>query len=209
MASVWKELNDLATDREIYDFTEEINKLDAKINPLTVLTNQIGKRGSIDSVKRIWYQETLDDRWDTLNAAFTPPGSAGADTMNVTHRQYFHQWDVVKVPSDGYVGIVYSAVSGTGAGTIAVSQIDDNTTLAASGENVLILGPAIEEGSAGVTAYQGTVDEMYNYTTTLQRAFSVTREVMVNAMHGGDELPRLQNKKGREMARDLEMHPQK
>ena len=29
---------------------------------------------------------------------------------------------------------------------------------------------------------------------------------MVNAIHGGDELPRLQNKKGREMARDMELH---
>ena len=60
-ASVSKELKNLTTDREIYDFTEEVNKLDAKINPLTVLTNQIGKRGSIDGVKHVWYQEELDN----------------------------------------------------------------------------------------------------------------------------------------------------
>jgi len=211
-----KELYDIdavATYRQIYDFTEEINKLDAKINPLTVLTNQVAKRGSIDSVKHIWYQEELDDRWDTLATDFTSTmasTTAATVTMSVTHPNYFHKWDVVKVPENGWVGIVSTANTSTESGNISLSAIQTITAAAASGsdsgENVLILGPAIEEGSSGVDAYQGTVTELYNYTSTLQRAFKITREVMVNALHGGDELARLQNKKGREAARDIELH---
>jgi len=211
MASTYKELNDLATDRQIYDFTEEVNKLDAKINPLTVLTNQIGKRGSISSVKHIWYQEELDNRWDTLADAFTSTSAATTSetTMSVTTGSRFHKWDVIKLPENGWVGIVCDAPSATGAADLTVSAINTVATTegdTAAGENILIMGPAIEEGSGGVDAYQGTVTERYNYTTTLQRAFAINREVMVNAMHGGDELARLQNKKGREAARDMELY---
>lgn len=207
----FKELNDLATDRQIYSFDEEINKLDAKINPLTVLTNQIGKRGSINGVKRIWYQEELDNRWDTLAAALTSTSAAAATcTMSVTTGSRFHKWDVVKVPECGYVGILTLAPSATGAATITLAAVETVTAAGSSGsdsgENLLVLGPAIEEGSDGVDAYQGNLTELYNFTTTLQRAFNVSREVMVNALHGGDELTRLQNKKGRESARDMEFH---
>jgi len=207
----YKELNDLTGQREIFDFTEEINKLDAKINPLTVLTNQVGKRGSMDSVKHYWYQEELDNRWDTLAAAFTSTSAAAATcTMSVTTGSRFHKWDVIKVPENGYVAILSTAPSATAAATITVSAIQTVTAASASGsdsgENILIMGPAIEEGSGGVDAYQGEVTELYNFTSTLQRTFSVTREVMKNAIHGGDELARLQNKKGREAARDMEFH---
>lgn len=214
MTSTFKELSELATDRQIYDFTEEVNKLDAKINPLTVLTNQVAKRGSIDGVQHIWYQEELDNRWDTLAEAFTSThaeDTASTVTLSVTHRNYFHKWDVVKIPSNDWVGIVRTGSAATTSGQITVAAIQTVTSAGetadvGAGENLLILGPAIEEGSAGVDAYQGTVTKRYNYTTTLQRAFGVNREVMVNAIHGGDELPRLQNKKGREMARDMELH---
>ena len=207
----FKELNDLATDRQIYSFDEDINKLDAKINPLTVLTNQIGKRGSINGVERVWYQEELDNRWDTLAAELTSTSAAAATcTMSVTTGSRFHKWDVVKVPECGYVGILSAAPSATGAATITLAAVETVTAAGSSGsdsgENLLIMGPAIEEGSDGVDAYQGNLTRLYNYTTTLQRAFSVSRETMVNALHGGDELVRLQNKKGRESARDMEFH---
>lgn len=207
----FKELNDLATDRQIYSFDEDINKLDAKINPLTVLTNQIGKRGSVNGVERVWYQEELDNRWDTLAASLTSTSAAAATcTMSVTTGSRFHKWDVVKVPECGFVGILSAAPSATGAATITLAAVETVTAGSGSGsdsgENLLIMGPAIEEGSDGVDAYQGDLTRRYNYTTTLQRAFSVTREVMVNALHGGDELVRLQNKKGRESARDMEFH---
>lgn len=208
-----KVLQDLIGAREIYDFTEEINKLDAKINPLTVLTNQVAKRGSLDSVKHYWYQEELDARWDTLNNGnFTSTfASAASTTMSVSDGSKFHKWDVIKVPVCGYIGILTLAPSTVtaAAATIsvtAISTVDTGAVDADSGENILIMGPAIEEGSTGVDAYQGKLVEKYNYTTTLQRTFNVSREVMVNAMHGGDELARLQNKKGREMARDMEFH---
>ena len=207
----YKELNDLTGEREIFDFTEEINKLDAKINPLTVLTNQIGKRGSMTSVKHFWYQEELDARWDTINdGSFTSTFAAAASTtISVTTGSRFHKWDVIKVPDNGYVGILTDAPDATGNATISVTAIATAATSegdTSSGENILIMGPAIEEGSGGVDAYQGEVTEIYNFTTTLQRTFSVTRETMVNAIHGGNELVRLQNKKGREAARDLEFH---
>ena len=202
-ASVSKELKNLVTDREEYDFTEEVNKLDAKINPLTVLTNQIGKRGSISAVKKVWYQEELDNRWDVLGGSKTAGVSGTADTVTCTNYTRFHKWDVLKIPETGYVGIVTAAASST---TLTTMCIGAGSGTATSGENIIIMGPAIQEGSAGVTAYQGALTEIYNLTTTLQRGFKVSREVMVNAMHGGDELARLQNKKGREAARDLEMH---
>lgn len=208
----FKELDNLTGDREIYDFTEEINKLDAKINPLTVLTNQIGKRGSLDSVKHYWYQEELDARWDTINDAnFDSAAATTNATISVTDGSKFHKWDVIKVPENGYVGILTAAPSAATVtpATITVTAISTAATACGDvplGENILIMGPAIEEGSSGVDAYQGTLTEITNFTTTLQRTFQVTREVMVNAIHGGDELQRLQNKKGREAARDIELH---
>lgn len=194
-----KELADLTTERLEYDFTEEVNKLDAKINPLTVLTNQIEKRGTVDSVIHYWYQEELDNRWDTLGATLATNGA----TVTVSNYARFHKWDVFKIPETGWVGIISGTVSDA---TLDCTVINAGSGEATSGENVLIMGPAIEEGSDGVTAYQGSLTPQFNYTSTLQRTFKVTRETMKNAMHGGDELPRLQNKKGREFARDIEYH---
>lgn len=201
-ASVSKELKNLTTDREVYDFTEEVNKLDAKINPLTVLTNQIGKRGSVVGVKHVWYQEELDNRWDVLESG--APTASGTE-FEATNFARFHKWDVVKVPETGWIGIITTAPT-TGDHTATCVCINTGSGTATSGENIIIMGPAIQEGSAGVTAYQGTLTQRYNLTTTLQRGFKVSREIMVNAMHGGNELARLQNKKGREAARDMELH---
>lgn len=194
-----KQLSDLTTEREEYDFTEEVNKLDAKINPLTVLTNRIGKRGSVDSTVHYWYQEELDARWDTLGATLASDGA----TVTVSTYARFHKWDVFKIPETGWVGIISGAVADA---TLDCTVINAGSGEATSGENVLIMGPSIEEGSGGVTAYQGNLTPQYNYTSTLQRTFKVSREVMKNAIHGGEELPRLQNKKGREFARDLEYY---
>lgn len=197
-----KELADISgagDQRLIYDFTEEINKLDAKINPLTVLTNQMPKRGSIDSVNHYWYQEELDARWDVLA---DEPTASDTDFQCTTYGR-FHKWDVVKIPETGYVAIVTTAPTASDA-TVTVTVINDGSDTATLGENILIMGPSIAEGSDGVDAYQGNLVQQFNYTTTLQRTFKVTREVMKNAMHGGNELERLHNKKGREFARDLE-----
>jgi len=196
-----KDLADITTEERLqYDFTEEINKLDAKINPLTVLTNQISKRGTVNSVVHYWYQEELDNRWDTLGATLA---SDGATVTVSSSYARFHQWDVVKIPETGWVGIISGAVDDA---SLDCSVINDGSGEATAGENVLIMGPSIGEGSGGVTPYQGNVTPQYNLTTTLQRTFKVTRETMVNAMHGGKELERLHNKKGREFARDLEYH---
>lgn len=196
----YKALEDLTTERQEYDFTEEIHKLDTKISPLTVLTNQIGKRGTTKGVRHYWYHEEMDNRWDVL----VGEQAAATTILTVTNYARFHKWDVCFIPETTWMGICnedtiddtdvefVKLVSGSGAAT--------------TGENVLILGPAIEEGSPGVDAYQGTVTALYNYTSTIQRAWSVTREVQDNAIHGGDELARLQNKKMREMARDIELY---
>ncbi len=194
----YKALEDLTTERQEYDFTEVIHKLDTKISPLTVLTNQIGKRGTTKGVIHYWYHEELDNRWDTING--TP--TASSVVVTVDNYTYFHKWDVCQIPETTWFGICTTASDATldfillqaGSGTVT------------NGENIQILGPAIEEGSPGVDAYQGTVTALYNVTTTLQRAWSVTREMEKNAIHGGDELARLQNKKMREQARDIELN---
>jgi len=199
MASVYKQLSDLTTERLEMDFTEEINKLDAKINPLTVLTNQIKSRGTTNSVYHYWYQEELDNRWDTVNTADT-----GASYITVYNSGRFHKWDVLYIPEEGSILIATGAPS---AGkSIAVTEIATGTANSDDGDNILVLGPSIEEGSGGVDAYQGDLTPRSNYTVTLQRTFGVTREQQVNAMHGGNELARLTNKKGREHARDIELH---
>lgn len=202
-AATFKELKNLTTDREEYSFDEEINKLDAKINPLTVLTNQIGKRGSVDAVQKVWYQEELDSRQDVLSVAKAAGTVGSADTVLCTTYTRFHKWDTIKIPETGYVGIITATVDST---TLTTMCINKGSGEATNGENIIIMGPAIQEGSAGVDAYQGTLTKRYNLTTTLQRSFKVSREVMVNAIHGGEELPRLQNKKGREAAKDLEFY---
>lgn len=194
----YKALEDLTTERQEYDFTEEIHKLDTKIDPLTVITNQIGKRGVTSGVIHYWYHEELDNRWDTING--TPTSSSTVVTVDNYAR--FKKWDVCHIPETTWFGICTTASDATldfvllqaGSGTVT------------DGENIEILGPAVEEGSPGVDAYQGTVTSQYNVTTTLQRAWSVTREVQKNAIHGGDELARLQNKKMRELAVDIEKH---
>lgn len=195
----YKELSDLASEREEYDFTEEINKLDAKINPLTVLTNQVKRRGTVDAVTHYWYQEELDNRWDTIN------GTPASDSTVVTVDNYarFHKWDVAYIPETGWTGICDDDSIDA---DVEFNVIADGSGAVTDGENILIMGPAIEEGSPGVDAYQGSVSAIYNYTTTLQRSFSITRETEVNAKHGEDELARLQNKKGRKHARDIEYH---
>ena len=195
----YKALQDLTTERQEYDFTEVIHKLDTKISPLTVLTNQIGKRETTTGVIHYWYNEQLDNRWDTLN------GEQAAATTILTVDNYarFHKWDVCFIPETTWMGICND---GSLDSTVEFVKLTSGSGAATDGENVLILGPAIEEGSPGVDAYQGTVSALYNVTTTLQRAWSVTREMEKNAIHGGDELARLQNKKMREQARDIELH---
>lgn len=197
----YKALEDLTTERQEYDFTEEIHKLDTKISPLTVLTNQIGKRGTTEGVIHYWYHEEMDNRWDTV------AGAQALDTTILTVDNYarFHKWDVVFCPETTWMGICNDA-TGPNNTTVEFVLLAEGSGTITDGENVLILGPAIEEGSPGVTAYQGTVSALWNVTTTLQRAWSVTREVRDNAIHGGDELARLQNKKMRELARDIELH---
>ncbi len=197
----YKALADLTTERQEYDFTEAINKLDTKISPLTVLTNQIGKRGVTKGQQHYWYQEELDNRWDTVN------GEQATSTTILTVDNYarFHKWDVCFVPETTWMGICNDS-TGPNNSTVEFVLLAAGSGAITDGENVQILGPAIEEGSPGVDAYQGTVTARYNYTTTLQRTWSVTREVQKNAIHGGDELERLTNKKMREQARDIELH---
>jgi len=195
----YKALADLTTERQEYSFAEDIHKLDAKIDPLTVLTNQIGKKGTVNGVRHYWYHEEMDNRWDTLN------GEQALDTTILTVDNYarFHKWDVCFIPETTWMGICNDDSLDA---TVEFVKLASGSGAATDGENALILGPAIEEGSDGVDAYQGTVTALYNYTTTLQRAWSVTREVQDNAIHGGDELARLQNKKMRELARDIELN---
>jgi len=196
----YKALQDLTTERQEYDFTEEIGKLDSKISPLTVLTNQIGKRGVLKAVKHYWYHEEMDNRWDVLVGA----QAAATTILTVTNYAYFHKWDVCTIPETTWFGICNEdTIDDT---DVEFIKLASGTGAATTGENVLILGPAIEEGSPGVDAYQGTVTALWNVTTTLQRTWSVTREMQENAINGGDELARLQNKKMRELARDIELH---
>lgn len=194
----YKALEDLTTERQEYDFTEQIHKLDSKIDPLTVLTNQIGKRSTTKGVVHYWYHEEMDNRWDTVNE------EQALDTTILTVDNYarFHKWDVCFIPETTWMGVCND---GSLDATVEFVKLASGSGAATDGENVLIMGPAIEEGSPGVTAYQGTVTALYNLTSTIQRAWSVTREVQQNAIHGGDELARLQNKKMRELARDIEL----
>lgn len=195
----YKALADLASERQEYDFTEEIGKLDTKISPLTVLTNQIGKRGVTKGVVHYWYHEELDNRWDTIHTTATQASTV----VTVDNHARFHKWDVCYIPETTWMGIVDDDSI---AAAVEFNLLAEGSGTASDGENILIMGPAIEEGSPGVDAYQGSVTALYNYTSTIQRAWSVTREVQANAIHGGDELARLQNKKMRELAVDIEKY---
>jgi hypothetical protein len=195
----YKALEDLTTERQEYDFTEDIHKLDAKIDPLTVLTNQIGKRGTTTGVVHYWYHEELDNRWDTING--TP--ASNSTVITVDNYSRFHKWDVCTIPETTWFGICNDDSLDA---TVEFIVLQNGSGTVTDGENILIMGPAIEEGSPGADPYQGAVTGLYNVTSTIQRPFSVTREMEDNAIHGGNELARLQNKKGRELARDIELY---
>lgn len=195
----YKKYSDLATDRLKIDMNDVIADLDPNANPFLQLTKKISKKPATQH-KFEWMENSLDTWWDTLAGAHT----ADAGTLNVSHKEYFHKYDLVLVPETGVYYIVDQAPSGTGAGTISVVTLSANDADATSGENVRIVGNAYEMGSDPATSRYVSATTQYNYIQIQKNAFELSDSVIQSDLYGGDDLKYQTKIFGIEHARQIE-----
>lgn len=194
-----KLVSEVTSDRLIIDMADEIEQLDPNAGPLTLLLRKLNSAPCTQE-KIEWMEEELEDRWDTCKTTQTV-----TTALNVCSTANWHQWDIGICPLSGFKFIVKSVVDTIY--TLDTLELDAGvvvSTSVASGDNILKLGNALDEGGEAVTPYEGTVSTVTNLVQIFEQSWQVSESLLHSALHGGDELARLTANKRIEHERDVE-----
>ncbi len=118
---------------------------------------------------------------------------------------YLNKYDLVKVIETGEI-LLITNVSATAVTAVRNYMASTSAVSAASGNNLLIIGSAFEEGSAYSTLVtKSTVNvAQTNYTQIFRKAVEITRSLFNTELYGGNDRNYQRKKKGIELMRDLE-----
>lgn len=183
------------TDNNPRDMDAGVAELEPNVAPLLVLLNKLGKEPATNP-KIEWLEDESMPRITTLSAS----AASNATSFGVT-ADYFRAGDVVRFTAGGFAIVV----TATAAGSISGTKIGGTAQAsAASSAEVYIVSNANAEGATLREIKYPQLVTASNYCQNLRTPFGVTGTEQATKHYGGDERARLQNKFGKEHARNIE-----
>lgn len=188
----------ILADRAVVDMLERIYTYDPQSTPmLTVLTNRHKvKPASATTVEHL--EDEPVPEWDTENGGGV---AMGGTTLTVSNGTYHRVGDLIFNPATGEI-VRVTAVA-TNDLTITRAWAGSDTAIA-SGQNLLNLGAAEEEGDNAPAAKHTITTKKSNYTEIKKETVHLSRTLDQVNLYGGKERARQRRKAGARHARDWE-----
>ena len=184
----------------VIDMADKIYLLQPEAAPLYTLVSRLNKKVAINTTIE-WPESDLNPSWSALAASAT--SAATSLTVTTGEGVFFNRNDLVKIPATGEVMLV----THTAANAItAIRGYGSTAASAAVGSNMVILGPAFEEGSTStslITKSRRAV-RVFNFLQLFRKSVEVTNSMANVELYGGDIRAYERKVKGIELMRDLE-----
>jgi hypothetical protein len=188
----------LAAQR-IVDMADKIYLLEPNAAPLYVLVSKLNKRVAINTTFS-WLEDVLNPSWVSLGACAATDATALTAAYN-----YINAYDVLKVVETGELLFATATITTT-AVTVVRSWGDTAAAPIETTYNLLILGPAFEEGETNahlLTKSSASVQKT-NYLQIFRKSVEITKTLANSELYGGNDRNYQRKKKGIEFLRDLE-----
>jgi hypothetical protein len=178
---------------------DKIYLLEPNAAPLYVLVSKLNKRVAINTTFS-WLEDTLQPSWETLGVS-----ALAADTTLSAVHNYVNANDVVKVMETNEL-LMCTAVVGATALTVYRSWGETAAADILTTYNLLILGPAFQEGETGANVTtKATINvQKTNYLQIFRKSVEITKTLANSELYGGNDRNYQRKKKGIEFLRDLE-----
>ena len=177
------------------DVPAAVYELEPDVSPLLLLLNKLGSEAATNP-KIEWLEDESMPRLTTLSAS----AASNATSFGVT-ADYFRANDVVRFTAGGFAILVTATAAGT------ISGVKVGGTAQASAANAAEIFIVSNSNAEGATLREIKYPQLVtasNYAQILRSPFGVTGTEEATKHYGGDERLRLQNKFGREHARNIE-----
>lgn len=163
------------------DMANDIALLTPSAAPFLALTKRISKEKA-NSYRYEWLERELEARLDKAAGSVTNV----ATTVPVENGSYFRIGMVVKVPKTEEVLMV----TGVAGNNLTVTRSYGETAAAAisTGDELLIIGNANEEGAKAPDDAGGNPTSEYNFTQIFRTPFSVTNTANAVQVYGSGKL---------------------
>jgi len=187
--------------QKVIDMADRIYLLQPEAAPLYVLVSKLNKRVAINTTIQ-WLEDDLNPSWSYIAATATSADTSL--TVTTSEGVYFNKNDLVKNPVTGEIMLI------TASTTSAVTAVRGYGTTcaasAASGEWIVIIGPAFGEGSltTDLVAKSTTTSQKTNYLQLFRKSIDVTKSLANTELYGGADRNNQRRKKGIELMRDME-----
>jgi len=182
-------------NNNVRDMAFGVAELEPNVSPLLLLLDKLSKEAAINP-KIEWNEDESMPRITTLSAS----AASNATSASVTDN-YFRVGDVIRFTAQGFAFLV----TATGAGAVSGAKIGGTAQASASsGSEVYIVSSANAEGASLREIKYPQLVTASNYCQNLRTPFGITGTEQATKHYGGDERARLQNKFGREHARQIE-----
>lgn len=188
----------LAASRKV-DMADKIALLEPDAAPLTVILKRTKKRKAINP-KFSWLEDELRPRWDAIN--YSTGYTTSTTSLAVDNGSYFKAYDLVRDCTTGEV----IRVTSVSTNTLVVQRAFGETAAGAiaDGDELLILGNAMEEGADAPTAKSTKKVEVYNYTQIFRTPLGLTGTEKESEIYGGNDLSYQRKKAGIEHLVNIE-----
>jgi hypothetical protein len=188
----------ILSNQRIVDMADKIYLLEPNAAPLYVLVSKLNKRVAINTTFS-WLEDVLNPSWVTLAVS----ASANATALTAAY-DYINTFDVVKVIESGELLLCTSKTNT--AVTVTRSWGDTAAADITTAYNLLILGPAFQEGStqANLVTHSTKSTVKTNYLQIFRKSVEITRTLANSELYGGNDRNYQRKKKGIEFLRDLE-----
>jgi hypothetical protein len=196
--------NNVVSNQIVIDMSEKIHLLEPDATPLTALTRSLKASKTCHRPKFEWLEDILLSKVVTLTADNSGAGLTGTTTVTAADLSKIANYDVVKNPRTGDIGLVTNnALSGT---TFTVTRSFGTTAAAAwtSGDILLVIGSANKEYAAIRSIIATQKSDVYNYAQIFRTPFGFSRVARDTEMYGEQEKPYQTRKRAIEHKTDIE-----
>jgi uncharacterized protein DUF5309 len=182
-------------DNNVRDMAAGVAELEPNVAPLLALLDKLSKEAATNP-KIEWLEDESMPRITTLSAS----AASNATVFGVT-ANYFRVGDVIRSTPYGFAVLV----TATAAGAISGTKIGGTAQVSASsGAELYIVSNANAEGSTLREIKYPQLVTASNYCQNIRTPLGITGTEQATKHYGGDERARLQNKFGKEHARNIE-----
>lgn len=190
--------NNINQNRRVVDMAKQIALLDPNEGPLLSFL-KLAKKNTrcVYNPKFEWLEDDLLETWGTVSEGAT----AAATSISVNNGDLFRAGDILMVPSTGE-SMLITAVSGNSL-TVGRGYGSTEAAVIKANDDVLNLGPAMEENSCGRAVKSTNEINGYNYTQIFRTPIALSGTENASALYGGRDRAYQRRKASLEHKRDI------